>query len=73
MIKNICFVLLSVFTALVAQAQDSAVAVAGEQATGMRAEGKVYVVMAVVLTILAGLFIYLISLDRKISRLEKNS
>jgi hypothetical protein len=33
--------------------------------------GKLGVVIAVVVTILAGLFLYLISLDKKISRLEK--
>lgn len=40
---------------------------------GLRADGKIYVVAAVVLTILLGLFIFLIRLDRKISKLEKNS
>jgi hypothetical protein len=40
-------------------------------ADGLRSEGKIYVVVAVLLTILAGLFIYLWRLDRKISRLEK--
>jgi hypothetical protein len=35
------------------------------------ANGKLGVVIAVVVTILAGLFLYLISLDKKISRLEK--
>lgn len=34
--------------------------------------GKMGVVVAVLVTILIGLFIYLISLDRKITRLEKN-
>ena len=37
----------------------------------MTDNGKIYVVMAVVLVIVLGLFIYLINLDRKISRLEK--
>lgn len=39
----------------------------------MRSEGKLYVVMAVVVTILLGLFIYLINLDRKIKKLEKKN
>ena len=43
-----------------------------EAATGLRANGKIYVVMAVVVTILAGLIVYVIRLDRKISKLEKN-
>jgi hypothetical protein len=38
----------------------------------MRANGKIYVVVAVILTIFAGIVIYLIRLDRKMSRLEKN-
>ena len=37
----------------------------------MRSEGKIYVVLVIVLTILAGLFMYVIRLDRKISKLEK--
>jgi len=37
----------------------------------MRSEGKLYVVMAVVMVILVGLFIYLINLDKKIKMLEK--
>lgn len=37
----------------------------------MRSNGKIFVVMAVVLTILAGLFTYIISIDKKITRLEK--
>ena len=38
----------------------------------MRDNGKIYVVVAVMLTILAGLVLYLVRLDRKISNLEKN-
>lgn len=38
----------------------------------MTSDGKIYVVVAVVVTIVTGLFIYLYRLDRKISRLEKN-
>ena len=37
----------------------------------MAQDGKIYVVMAVVIVIVLGLFIYLFSLDRKISKLEK--
>ncbi|HTE28350.1 CcmD family protein [Flavitalea sp.] len=44
-----------------------------EPATGMRSEGKIYVVVAVVVTILIGLFLYVIRLDRKITRLEKKN
>jgi hypothetical protein len=37
----------------------------------MRSNGRIYVVIAVVLTILAGLILYVFRLDRKISKLEK--
>jgi hypothetical protein len=36
----------------------------------MRSNGKIYVVVAVLLTILIGLILYLINIDRKISKLE---
>ncbi len=42
-------------------------------ASVMRSNGKIYVVVAVVLTILFGLFAYLIRLDKKISKLEKEA
>lgn len=42
-----------------------------QMADAMRSNGKIYVVVAVLLTVLAGIFIYLIRLDRKITRLEK--
>ncbi len=45
---------------------------AAEDKTGfMRSEGKIYVVVAVTLIILAGLILYVARLDRKITRLEK--
>lgn len=42
-----------------------------EMADVMRSNGKIYVVVAVCLTILIGLFIYVFIVDRKISKLEK--
>ena len=42
-----------------------------QMADGLHASGKIYVVVAVVVTIVLGLLAYLISLDKKISRLEK--
>ncbi|CAN5611845.1 hypothetical protein BH11BAC5_BH11BAC5_35520 [soil metagenome] len=41
--------------------------------TGMRSNGKIYVVLAVCVTILAGLLLYVASIDRKISKLEKEN
>ena len=42
-----------------------------EMADGMRAEGKIYVVIAVVLIIFFGILLYLVMLDRKISKIER--
>ena len=50
-----------------AQTPEAAPAMADD----LRASGKIYVVVAVVAIIVAGLLAYLISLDRKVSRLEK--
>ncbi|WP_196992214.1 CcmD family protein [Panacibacter microcysteis] len=36
----------------------------------MRSNGKIYVVVACVVVIVLGIYIYLINLDRKISKLE---
>ena len=44
---------------------------APEMAGGLRASGKIYVVVAVVVVIIGGLLAYLITLDRKVSRLEQ--
>ncbi len=57
------FLLLSTF----AFAQDTSV----EMADVMRSNGKIYVVLAVVLIVFIGFILYLIHLDRKISKLEK--
>jgi len=43
-----------------------------QMADKFRADGKIYVVIAVLVTILLGIFIYLIRLDRKINHLEKD-
>ncbi len=42
-----------------------------ERTDFMRSIGKIYVVVAVILTIFTGIILFLIYLDRKISRLEK--
>ena len=38
--------------------------------TAMRSNGKIYVVMVVCITILVGLILYLITIDRKIGKIE---
>jgi len=42
-----------------------------EMADVMRSNGKIYVVVTVLATIFAGIFAYLVYLDRKIRKLEK--
>jgi multisubunit Na+/H+ antiporter MnhB subunit len=61
------FVLLNF--ALNAQASEEKV----QMAEGLRSSGKIYVVVAVLLTVLAGLILYVIRLDKKISRMEQQS
>jgi CcmD family protein len=55
------------------QAQDSLKNEKPQMADLMRSNGKIYVVVTVLLIILLGLFIYLIRLDKKLSRIEKNN
>ncbi len=44
-----------------------------EMADQFRADGKIYVVIAVVSVVLIGLFAYLFRLERKVTELEKRS
>ena len=44
-----------------------------QMATGLRSSGKIFVVVAVLLTVLTGLILYLIRLDKKITRLESQA
>jgi CcmD family protein len=67
------FLLLSWLISLPVLAQDGAASRKVEMADQFRADGKIYVVIAVLVTILLGIFAYVIRLDRKIGRLEKDS
>jgi hypothetical protein len=70
--KNFFFFLLSPFlSGLNAYAQDGVGSQKPEMADLLRSNGKIYVVVAILATILVGFFLYLIRLDRKIGRLEK--
>lgn len=42
-----------------------------EMADALRQSGKIYVVVLVIVIILSGLLLYLVRLDRKVSRLER--
>ena len=54
-----------VFVTAVANAQTDV-----EMADGMRSEGKIYVVVGIILIVLTGLVVYLVTLDRKVKKLE---
>jgi hypothetical protein len=69
--KNKLIAFLLSMGSFAAQAQNSTTD--ETMASLMRSNGKIYVVVAVVLTILFGLIGYLIRLDKKISKLEKGA
>lgn len=71
MIQKFLLSFFFIITSLVLFAQDTSNGV--EMADTLRQNGKIYVVVAVILAIFAGIIIYLIRLDRKISKLEKNN
>jgi len=64
MIKGILSLMLVVFS-FMAQAQSTV-----EMADTMRANGKIYVVVGIILIVLVGLIVYLIVLDKKVKKLE---
>ena len=68
--KNKILLFLATLGFLSTKAQESAAA-NSTMAEGMRSNGKIYVVVAVVSTILIGLIAYMIRVDKKVSRLEK--
>jgi len=70
-VYRVCFLTASLILAAFVHAQDSLQKEKPQMAGLMRSNGKIYVVVAVVVIILAGLFVYLIKLDRRINRLEK--
>ena len=65
---RIFLVLTMMMVSVISQAQT---AVANEPNDSMHSNGRIYVVVAVVLTILLGMFVYLFMLDKKISQMEK--
>jgi CcmD family protein len=54
-----------------ALAQATAATDQPEMADALRASGKIYVVVLVIVIIISGLLLYLVRLDRKVSRLER--
>ncbi len=68
-LKRLAAVFVMALVALCAVAQEASV----NPSSGdiMRSNGKIYVVMTVVVLIVVGLLLYVISVDRKITKLEK--
>lgn len=69
LIKKTMLLLATILVTFALFAQEKQV----EMADQMRSSGRIYVVIAVILTILIGLLLYLVRLDRKISKLEKDN
>lgn len=70
-VYRLALCMVALFISVVSFAQDKAAEPATQDV--MRSNGKIYVVMSVCITILVVLFIYLIRIDRKVSKLEKNN
>jgi CcmD family protein len=64
-LSKLLFTLIALLIANVGFAQEV------EMADTMRSNGKIYVVVGIILIILIGLILYLFSMDRKLSKLEK--
>jgi len=62
--RKLVYLLLLMLSGTAVQAQDF------EMADVMRSNGQIYVVVAIILIVLAGLFTFLFMLERKIKRLE---
>jgi CcmD family protein len=76
--KKLCTFLLLAFS-LTALAQEKIPVNASDYANSsvemadlMRSEGKIYVLVGIIVIVFVGIIVYLISTDRKISQIEKN-
>lgn len=68
--KKITSTIVFAFLTALSMAQ-SVVNTKQESTDFMRADGKIMVVVAVILIIMTGFFVYLISVDKKVTKLEK--
>lgn len=68
MVRKIFLLLSFLIVHKILLAQNSEV----QMADTFRDNGKIFVVVAVIVTIFAGIILYLIRLDRKLTKLEKN-
>lgn len=65
--KHILIILMALFSTAELLAQPV------EMATKLRSEGKIYVVVGVMLIIFLGVAVYLFSLDRRIRKIENHN
>jgi len=70
-VKKYLLSLSAILISYLAFAQEQTSSVSVQMAETMRSSGKIYVVVAVLSIILIGLILFLISIDRKIRKLEK--
>lgn len=63
-LTKLSFSLVLTLLGFAAQAQEV------EMADRLRADGKIYVIVALILIVLSGLILYLVALDRKVKKLE---
>jgi hypothetical protein len=68
--SRVFFFVFLFFRSVKSLAQDSLQKEVPQMAEGMRSNGKIYVVVAVLLIILAGLIFYVIQVDRRLTRVE---
>lgn len=72
--KKILLVFAGVFASLFASAQQMmSSSTSVEMADGLYQSGKIYIVVIVIAIVFSGILLYLIRLDKKISKLEKES
>ena len=69
-LKRLLFILTAILFSVTAFTQEPTGNSIG-MADQMRSNGRIYVVVAVMVTILTGLVLYIVRLDRKITRWEK--
>jgi uncharacterized membrane protein len=69
-VKRYVALFLSLMVSAVAMAQDAA---KPEMADAFRKDGQIYVVITVISLVFIGLAVYLIMIDRKVNKLEKQA
>ena len=66
-ISKLALLVVTVLIPMTSQAQQEV-----EMADVMRSNGKIYVIVGIILIVLTGLFVYLFTVDRKLSKIERD-